>query len=117
MLSFGADNVAVTLSEDGTSYSIKSAVNDDSLVNLTFTRIAPGFMVGKDGTSLFGTDHENPWGSMRHAFWPRCKVEGTITTKEKQHDFTGRGMYSFALQGMKPHHAGTSLPIVSPKSI
>jgi hypothetical protein len=110
MLSFGADNVAITLNEDGTSYSIKSAVNEDSLVNLTVTQAAPGFCVGKDGTSHFGTDPENPWGSMRHAFWPRCKVEGTIVTKEKQYDFKGRGFFSHALQGMKPHHAGLSPP-------
>jgi hypothetical protein len=109
MLSFGADNVAVTMNEDGASYSIKSAVNENMLVNLTIKRAAPGFVVGEDGKSLFGTDHANPWGSMRHAFWPRCEVEGTIITKEKQHDFKGRGLYIHALQGMKPHHAGLSL--------
>ncbi|GFG01341.1 survival factor 1 [Aspergillus lentulus] len=105
MLSFGADNLALTLNEEGTAYTIKSAVNEDSLVNLTFTRAAPGFVVGKDGTSYFGTDPANPWGSMMHAFWPRCRVEGTITTKEKTYDLTGRGMFIHAIQGMKPHHA------------
>ncbi|KAH1494840.1 hypothetical protein LV164_005445 [Aspergillus fumigatus] len=105
MLSFGADNLALTLNEEGTAYTIKSAVNEDSLVNLTFTRTAPGFVVGKDGTSYFGTDPANPWGSMMHAFWPRCRVEGTITTKEKTYDLTGRGMFIHAIQGMKPHHA------------
>lgn len=109
MFSFGADNVAVTMNEDGSAYSIKSAVNEEMLVNLTFKRAAPGFVVGEDGNSFFGTDHANPWGSMRHAFWPRCDVEGTIVTKEKQHDFKGRGVYIHALQGMKPHHAGMSL--------
>ncbi|EAW13049.1 survival factor 1 family protein [Aspergillus clavatus NRRL 1] len=105
MLSFGADNLALTLNEEGNAYTIKSAVNDDSLVNLTFTRTAPGFVVGKDGTSYFGTDAANPWGSMMHAFWPRCRVEGTITTKEKTYDLAGRGMFIHAIQGMKPHHA------------
>ncbi|KAL1990803.1 hypothetical protein VTN49DRAFT_5806 [Thermomyces lanuginosus] len=105
MYSIGADNLALTLNEDGTAYTIKSAVNENSLVNLTFTRTAPGLVIGKDGTTTFGTDPENPWGSMRHAFWPRCKVEGTITTKEKTYDFTGRGFFAHALQGMKPHHA------------
>jgi hypothetical protein len=105
MLSFGADNLALTLNEEGTAYTIKSAVNEDSLVNLTFTRAAPGFVVGKDGTSYFGTDPANPWGSMMHAFWPRCRVEGTITTKEKTYDLTGRGLFIHAIQGMKPHHA------------
>ena len=109
MLSFGADNLALTLNEEGTAYTIKSAVNDNSLVNLTFTRVTPGFVVGNDGTSYYGTDPNNPWGSMHHAFWPRCAVEGTITTKEQTYDFKGRGVFIHALQGMKPHHAGLYL--------
>lgn len=109
MLSFGADNLTVTLHEDGNSYSIKSAVNEDSLVDLTFSRASPGFVIGKNGTTTFGTDPENPWGSMSHAFWPRCAVQGTIKTKEQIFDLTGRGMFIHALQGMKPHHAGKIL--------
>ncbi|KAF3483503.1 SVP1-like protein [Arthroderma uncinatum] len=104
MLSFGGDNVAVTLNEEGNAYTIKSAINEDSLVNITLTRIAPGFVAGKDGTSTFGTDPMNPWGSMRHAFWPRCKVEGSIITREREIDFAGNGFFVHALQGMKPHH-------------
>ncbi|KAI9721961.1 MAG: putative cell survival pathways protein [Candelaria pacifica] len=104
-LSFYADNVAVTLSEDGTSYTIKSAVNDNSIVNLTVKRTTPGFQVGKDGKSYFGTDPSNPWGSMRHAFWPRNEVSGTIITKSGDLDFKGKGLFIHALQGMKPHHA------------
>ncbi|KAI9703866.1 MAG: putative cell survival pathways protein [Candelina mexicana] len=104
-LSFYADNVAVTLSEDGTSYTIKSATNDNSIVNLKVTRTAPGFQVGKDGKSFFGTDPSNPWGSMRHAFWPRNEVTGTIITKSGDLDFKGSGLFIHALQGMKPHHA------------
>jgi hypothetical protein len=110
MLSFGGDNIALTLNEEGTAYTIKSAVNEDCLVNLTITRVTPGFCAGKDGTSTFGTDPANPWGSMRHVFWPRCKVEGTIVTRDREVDFTGRGFFAHALQGMKPHHLGTSLP-------
>lgn len=106
MLSFGADNMTITLNEEGDAYTIKSTVNPDSIVDLKFTRKAPGFTVGKDGTSYFGTDPNNPWGSMYHGFWPRCAVEGTITTKEKTYDLTGRGVFIPALQGMKPHHAG-----------
>ncbi|EER25005.1 hypothetical protein CPC735_016040 [Coccidioides posadasii C735 delta SOWgp] len=104
MLSFGGDNVAITLSEDGTSYTIKSALNENSLVNLTMTRVAPGFVAGTNGTSNFGTDPERPWGSMRHSFWPRCKVEGTIITPEREINCSGRGFFVHALQGMKPHH-------------
>lgn len=109
MLSLGADNLSVALNEEGRQYTIKSAVNADNLVNLTVTQAAPGFVAGKDGTTYFGTDHANPWGSMQHAFWPRCTVAGTITTKEKTYDFNkGRGFYVHALQGMKPHHGGES---------
>lgn len=105
-LSFYADNVAVTLSDDGAQYTVKSAVNESSIVNLTFTKTAPGFQVGKDGTTLFGTDPAQPWGSMRHAFWPRNRVEGSIITKTGELDFKGHGSFLYALQGMKPHHAG-----------
>lgn len=106
MLSFGADNLSVTLNDEGDMYTVKSAVNEDSLVDLTFSRKAPGVVIGKDGTTYYGTDPQNPWGSMRHAFWPRCAVKGTIQTKDQTFDFTGRGMFIQALQGMKPHHAG-----------
>ncbi len=105
-LSCYADDCAITLSEDGTSYTVKSATNKASIVNLTVTRTAPGFHVGKDGKSYFGTDPKNPWGSMRHGFWPRCRVEGSIITKSGEVDFKGRAFFVHALQGMKPHHAG-----------
>ncbi|KAJ5408920.1 Survival factor 1 [Penicillium cosmopolitanum] len=105
MLSFAADNLAITLNEEGDSYSIKSTVNPDSVVDLKITRKAPGFAAGKNGTSYFGTDPKNPWGSMTHSFWARCAVEGTITTKAKTYDLAGRGVFIPALQGMKPHHA------------
>lgn len=42
---------------------------------------------------------------MRHAFWPRAVVEGTVTLEDGPFDVKGRAMYSYALQGMKPHHA------------
>lgn len=106
MLSFGADNLSLTLNEEGNSYTIKSTVNGGALVDLKFTQSAPGFVIGTDGTSYFGTDAKNPWGSMRHAFWPRCSVEGSIATKDQTYDLGGRGVFIMALQGMKPHHAG-----------
>ena len=110
-VSFFADNLDVSLSADGASYTIRSAVNDDSVINLTVRRTAPGFQVGANGTSYFGTDPKDPWGSMRHAFWPRCAVQGSITTKEKEYNMRGRAIFIHALQGMKPHHAGTLLMI------
>lgn len=104
--SFFADGCSMELSEDGSFYTIKSATNENSLINLKFTRAAPGFVAGQNGTSYFGTDPKSPWGSMRHAFWPRCKVEGSIITKAGEVDFKGLGLFIHALQGMKPHHAG-----------
>ncbi|EPE09961.1 survival factor 1 [Ophiostoma piceae UAMH 11346] len=106
MQSFYATDCAVELSEDGTHYTIKSHTDDNAVVNLTVTRSCPGFQIGKDGRTLFGTDLENPWGSMRHVFWPRCVASGTITTKaDGPIDFTGsHTQFIHALQGMKPHH-------------
>jgi hypothetical protein len=109
---FYADDVAVELSEDGTTYTIKSMVNQKSIVNLTVTRTAPGFQVGNDGTTYFGTDPKAPWGKMRHRFWPRNKVEGSIMTKDGPVDFKGKALLSHALQGMKPHHAGAKWKFV-----
>ena len=112
-LSFYANHCAITLNEDATAYSVKSATNEASIVDLIFTRTAPGFQAGKNGTSHFGTDPKNPWGSMRHAFWPRCKVDGSIVTKDGLLDLKGRGFFVHALQGMKPHHAGKrSIPLL-----
>ena len=105
-LNFHAQGCKVELSEDGKTYHINSTTNKKSVVELRFTQTAPGFVVGKNGTSTFGTDPKKPWGSMRHAFWPRCKVEGSIITSSGPIDFSGTGMLSHALQGMKPHHAG-----------
>lgn len=103
--SFFADGVSLELSEDATSYTIKSASNENSLVNLKYTKAAPGVVGGKDGKSNYGTDPENPWGYMYHAFWPRCNVEGSVITKDGEIDFKGRGTFIHALQGMKPQHA------------
>jgi Svf1-like C-terminal lipocalin-like domain/Svf1-like N-terminal lipocalin domain len=103
--SFYADDCAVVLSEDGTSYTIRSMNDENCIVNLTVTRIAPGFQAGKTGKTLYGANLDEPWGSMHHAFWPRCAAEGTITTKDGPVDFKGKALFSHALQGMKPHHA------------
>ncbi|CAH0014496.1 unnamed protein product [Clonostachys rhizophaga] len=101
-----AEGLSIELSENGKSYRIKTSVSEGTAVDLTVTRVSPGFHVGKDGTTLYGTDLENPWGSMRHAYWPRCVAEGTITiADEGPVDFHGQSMFVYALQGMKPHHA------------
>ncbi|KAL7627687.1 putative cell survival pathways protein [Parahypoxylon ruwenzoriense] len=102
---FYATDCALELSEDGKTYTIKSMNDPQAIVNLKLTRITPGFVAGKDGKTLFGTDLSHPWGSMRHAFWPRCTAEGSIMTKDGPVDFNGKAFFSHALQGMKPHHA------------
>jgi Svf1-like N-terminal lipocalin domain len=106
--SFFADDVAVTLSEDGNEFTIKSVVNGNSLVDLKVTKLAPAFVAGKDGTSTYAVDPLVPRGWMKHVFWPRNKVTGTIVTEAGALDLAGRGLFIHALQGMKPHHAGIS---------
>jgi len=112
-VNFYAENVAIELSEDGKSYTIKSMSNENSIVNLTVAQIAPGFQVGEDGNTYFGTDPDAPWGTMRHAFWPRNQVEGTIVTKEGPIDFKGKALFIHCLQGMKPHHAAAKWNFVN----
>lgn len=102
---FYAQDCAIELSADGESYTIKSMNDSKSIVNLTIRKSAPGFVCGKDGKTLYGTDLSNPWGVMRHGFWPRCTAEGTITTAEGPIDYKGKALFIHALQGMKPHHA------------
>jgi len=111
--SFYADNCALELSEDGTSYTIKSMTNQKSIVNITVKQLAPGFQAGRDGKTYYGTDPKAPWGSMRHAFWPRNTVEGTIVTDDGPVDFKGKALYIMALQGMKPHHAAAKWTFIN----
>lgn len=94
------------MSKDGNTMTIKSMVDPNIAVDLTLTRVAPGFKIGKDGKSLYGTDAANPWGYIRHVFWPRNKAEGSIVVGGEKVDFTGKAMFIHAMQGMKPHHAG-----------
>ncbi|KAF3936046.1 hypothetical protein ABW20_dc0101404 [Dactylellina cionopaga] len=103
--SYYADNVALVLSEDGGSYKIKSQADKNALCSITFTRLSPGFMSGKDGKSTYGTDPASPWGHIRHLFWPRCKVEGMFVLKGETIKVDGHGLFIHAVQDMKPHHA------------
>ncbi|KAI7247705.1 Protein kinase, partial [Hortaea werneckii] len=79
---FKAQGCSMDIGEKGDSYTIKSNTNKSSIVDLKFTRTAPGFVAGKNGTSNFGTDPAKPWGKLKHIFWPRCQVEGTILTQQ-----------------------------------
>lgn len=119
--------------EDGSEYTIKAYIEGRLKVDLKVTRVSEGFKIGKTGTSLYGTDPENPWGLMRHVFWPRAHLSGTFTiygentegkedegNEEKGH-ITGvtielnnaLSMYVMALQGMKPHHAASKWDFVN----
>jgi len=88
----------------GTSYHLKTQ-NKKVSAELTFTQAAPGFKLGRDGTTTYGTDPAAPWGKMVHNFWARCKVEGSIVGSGTATTIKGVGMYAYALQGMKPHFA------------
>ena len=104
MTCFHADKCTIDLSPDGGAYHVKSNASATTVVDVKFKRQATGFVVGQDGTSYFGTDPKKPWGSMKHAFWPRCDVEGDFVTKDGVLNMKGRGLFIHALQGMKPHH-------------
>ncbi|CUM63292.1 uncharacterized protein PRCAT00000863001 [Priceomyces carsonii] len=105
---FYADNLSIVLNEDDNQYVIKSSVTKESIVELTIDRLTPGVIFGEDGTTYYGDDLKNPWGSMRHLFWPRCNVKGIIITPAKSFEIEGLTMFVMAMQGMKPHHAAKS---------
>lgn len=137
---FYARDLSIVLDKkDGRTYVVNSKVTPKSeVIDLKFVRIGQGVKFGKDGTTYYGTDPENPWGSMRHLFWPRCKASGKLICRTYRHpnldemneagefldwDSTdkqlieseevteikdGLGMYVMALQGMKPHHAAAT---------
>lgn len=106
---FKADKLSVSLDKDGKSFHIKSSTAAECVVDVTFTQETDGFVAGRDGTSTFGTNPQEPWGSMWHKFWPRCKVTGTFITRDDGAiDMDGTGTFVHALQGMKPHHAAST---------
>lgn len=118
---FKAKGVSVTMEGDNV-YVIKSTFDNESKVDLKFTRIGDGVVFGDHGMTLYGEDVSEPWGSMRHAFWPRCHTEGHIEIlkavdqeaeevvyqQERKIEINYLGMYVMALQGMKPHHAAAT---------
>lgn len=119
---FYADNLAIEFNEDGTECHVSSQVTPDSDVDFVFKRLIPGAKVGSDGTTYFGDNLQEPWGMMRHVFWPRNHVKGEIRMRlpsddpdkptERSYKFDGEnptyGMFVMAFQGMKPHHAAKS---------
>ncbi|CCH43795.1 Survival factor 1 [Wickerhamomyces ciferrii] len=111
---FYASNLKIEINDEGNEYHLVSKVNPESIVDLKFSKIAPSVKIGKDGVTIYGDDVENPWGTMRHVFWPRNKVEGSIqstkegSTETKNYEINGFSMFVMALQGMKPHHAAAT---------
>ncbi|RLV91228.1 Survival factor 1 [Spathaspora sp. JA1] len=102
---FFADGISLEL-VDNKTFNLKFTTNPDSLVELSMTRLTDGVIFGDDGFTFYGEDPEQPWGSMRHAFWPRCSVVGKISTPTATDvEIDGYTMFVFAMQGMKPHHA------------
>lgn len=116
-VSFHAKNLNVELIEDDT-YRIQSFVNPESLVDITMKRVVPGVIFGENGTTYYGYKKDEPWGTMRHVFWPRSDVAGSIKLQKmvsegeyelvKDLEIKGKSMFVMALQGMKPHHAAAT---------
>lgn len=115
---FYADNLSIVMNEEGTEVQFKSTVDENVEVDFTIRRAVDGVKVGEDPSTYYGDDVTQPWGSMRHVFWPRNHISGKIAAKneetnvkidlqfseEKKH----YSMFVFAMQGMKPHHAAKS---------
>ncbi|CCE63288.1 hypothetical protein TPHA_0E01960 [Tetrapisispora phaffii CBS 4417] len=130
---FYADNLKIELNEDGNQFHVVANVNEIVSLDLFFTRVTDGCKLGNDPNTYFGDNVEEPWGKIRHIFWPRNKLVGTINIKyeepreeqgnqkegeeeqqlksfiEKTIKFTEEkpalSMFVLAFQGMKPHHA------------
>ncbi|EEB08533.2 Svf1 family protein Svf1 [Schizosaccharomyces japonicus yFS275] len=104
--SFKADKVSFQLQPDRRSYKVQCSVCMDSIIDFTFERLAPPFKIGEHATTSYGTDHTKPWATMKHSFWPRASVTGSIVAHGKVIDVTGSGMFVHALQNGKPQHLG-----------
>ncbi|CAI5757791.1 unnamed protein product [Candida verbasci] len=106
---FYADNLSLEIT-DNKIYKFISKVQPESIIEFEMERISDGIIFGNDGFTYYGEDPKQPWGSMRHLFWPRCKINGKIITKNfgEIKIENGLTMFVMALQGMKPHHAAKS---------
>ena len=79
---FYADGLSLELSEDNSSYHLVSTVCSKSEVDLVIKRLSPGAKCGDDPSTYYGDNVEEPWGSIRHVFWPRNFISGTIKVKK-----------------------------------
>lgn len=106
-----ADEMLVTYNQEKgeETITVKSAVDKEFGVDIVVKRKGPGVKLG-NGKSGFGTDEKNPWGYIRHVFWPRSEVTGRIIVgkegSKETIDCKGMGLHVMAMQAMKPHHAG-----------
>lgn len=76
---FYARGLSLELNEENNQYHFQSEVNAKTKIDLVVTRLTPGCKVGDDPSTYYGDNVEEPWGRMRHVFWPRNTVHGTIT--------------------------------------
>lgn len=81
---FYARGLSLELNEEDNQYHFQSEVNPKTAVDLTVTRLTPGCKVGDDPSTYYGDNVEEPWGRMRHVFWPRNKIQGTITLRKPE---------------------------------
>lgn len=129
---FYAKDLSLELNEQDNEYHFVSKVNAKSVVDLTVTRLTAGCKVGEDPSTYYGDNLEEPWGRMRHVFWPRNSIRGSIILtkpepteeeeEQEQPEETAKSIYEeqtitfgkedkaysmfvMAFQGMKPHHA------------
>lgn len=114
---FKADGLLIELIGDS-QYKISAKVDDECQVDFTFDKVGDGVKFGNDGTTLYGLDINEPWGSMRHIFWPRSEINGSVLFKgDKIQINNAIGMYVLALQGMKPHHAAAAWDFLNYQSL
>ncbi|CCH62459.1 hypothetical protein TBLA_0H01720 [Henningerozyma blattae CBS 6284] len=78
---FFADNLSLELNKELNQYHFISNVNKRSKIDIYFDQVVKGCKLGEDPFTYYGDNIEEPWGSMRHIFWPRNKVTGTIQLK------------------------------------
>ncbi|SCU91817.1 LADA_0F12266g1_1 [Lachancea dasiensis] len=118
---FYADGLSIEMNEEGSQVRFQASVSADTTIDLTVDRAVPGVKVGENATTYYGDDLEQPWGTMRHVFWPRnlchgsVKIDVSVGTEEPSYqevtfskETPANSMFVMALQGMKPNHAAKS---------
>lgn len=100
-----ADRLSMEINNHGTEYHLRSSVTKDITIDVVLQRLIPGVKVGEDPITYYGKSIKDYWGTVRHVFWPRNAVSGTIITNNGSISFSqDLCMFVMALQGMKPNH-------------